>query len=372
MKICFVSDIYPLLKCSSGASFGGAEVQQYKIARALRRLRPDWEAEFLVLDHGQPESRQQIEGLWLRRLWRQPQPRFPLWAIQLGKALRAVDADIYYQRCAGTVTGVVGRFCRRHGKRFVFSIANDRDVDGSFSRDSSLLTRTSYHAGLRGADLVIAQTTHQQQLLQDNFERPSLLIHSIAERISDATPMPPVALAKRYGLTASEGYVTWVGTLDAVKKQPELFLELARTLPDLPCLMIYRKGPEAYTRKIRQRAAQISNLTLVEQAPLQVVEGLYGISRVVVCTSRHEGFPNVLLEAWTHGLPVATLFDPDGVVARWQLGQVCDDARSLARAVTELHASALDLRPAITEYLERFHAPEQVSQQYVEAFCSLV
>ena len=103
-------------------------------------------------------------------LWGLPQPRFPIWAIKLGKAMREVDAEIYYQRCAGTVTGVVSRFCRRHGKRFVFAIANDRDVDGSFTRSSSLLTRTSYHAGLRHALRVRYDPRGPMQPLQHALE----------------------------------------------------------------------------------------------------------------------------------------------------------------------------------------------------------
>ena len=44
-------------------------------------------------------------------------------------------------------------------------------------------------------------------------------------------------------------------------------------------------------------------------------------SRAVVLTSRHEGMPNVFLEAWARGVPVLSLhFDPDGKIAKEGLG----------------------------------------------------
>ena len=71
--------------------------------------------------------------------------------------MRAVDADIYYQRCSAMLTAVVAEFCRRYGKRSIFASAADLDfVPGRqpirYLRDRWLFEQgypnepTDYHA----------------------------------------------------------------------------------------------------------------------------------------------------------------------------------------------------------------------------------
>ena len=43
-------------------------------------------------------------------------------------------------------------------------------------------------------------------------------------------------------------------------------------------------------------------------------------SQGLCCTSVYEGFPNTFLEAWCHGRPVISSFDPDGLIASRGLG----------------------------------------------------
>jgi glycosyltransferase involved in cell wall biosynthesis len=66
---------------------------------------------------------------------------------------------------------------------------------------------------------------------------------------------------------------------------------------------------------------------------------LYTVATAVLCTSDYEGFPNTFLEAWSHGLPVVSSFDPDGLIESRALGATAVDAAGLAAAVRDLVAS---------------------------------
>ncbi len=351
LRICFVSDIYPIVEPAVGGCFGGAEIQQLKLARAIQQADPGVEITFLVRDYGQSDP-VDYGGMSLRRLYPPPQPRFPAWIHVLRRVMRQVDADIYYQRCAGTVTGVVSQFCRRAGKRFVHALANDRDVDGTFLAESPWWRRRSYRSGLERADLVIAQSEHQQRLLEANHGRTGLVLKSLAAPLEvEASEVP--------GLEGP--YITWVGTLDERKKRPSLFLDLAASMPDHSFLLVGRKAGEADHAAVLRRVAQLGHVQLIEGLPATSMDAVYRASRAVVCTARHEGFPNVLLEAWSHGCPVATLFDPDDVVRNHGLGVSCDELETLREGLICV-LDGPSCKPQIRDYLRRHHDPSVISE----------
>ena len=53
--------------------------------------------------------------------WKKPR------ITSMWRALRAVDADIYYCRSASVWLWLVTEFCRRHGKRSLYAGASDVD-----------------------------------------------------------------------------------------------------------------------------------------------------------------------------------------------------------------------------------------------------
>ncbi|MEA2084467.1 MAG: hypothetical protein U9O82_09550 [Thermodesulfobacteriota bacterium] len=81
------------------------------------------------------------------------------------RALASADADLYYQSCAGMMTGIVSWFCKRKGKKFVFRIAHDTDCIQGKQLIRFLRDRKLYEYGLRNADLVATQNDTQVNLL---------------------------------------------------------------------------------------------------------------------------------------------------------------------------------------------------------------
>src|SRR5258708_38208478 len=113
--ICFVApNIWPVFSHDpDNELIGGAEVQQSILARAL--LRAGYRVSMVCLDFGQPQ-RVLLDGVMVHKAYRPAAVLRPLRFIHprittLWQAMRAGDADVYYQRCSSMLTGSVAHFC---------------------------------------------------------------------------------------------------------------------------------------------------------------------------------------------------------------------------------------------------------------------
>ncbi|HEX5131071.1 MAG TPA: glycosyltransferase family 4 protein, partial [Candidatus Krumholzibacteria bacterium] len=164
----------------------------------------------------------------------------------------------------------------------------------------------------------------------------------------------------------------WAGGLRKIKR-PDLFLELARRLPDQQFVMVGgATGTEPeYAAGIEASASDIGNLTMTGWKPHSEVLALLKNASLLVNTSTVEGFPNSYLEAWNHGVPVVSFNDVDGLIAREQLGVIARDIdemeaqlRSLLQDGARLDAMRARVRAIVTE---RF-SPEVLGPKYVAFF----
>ena len=315
-KICFVGlDNYPVINPDFGDRYiGGESVQQTLLARAFRDR--GYDVTMVVKDIGQPLADEVIDGIRLLKTFRQTDglpilrfihPRM----TSIFSALSLANADIYYQSCAGTLTGYVANFCARRRRTFIFRVAHDTDcIPGEqlirYRRD-----RMIYEYGLRRAHLVAAQGTHQQDLLKQHYSLDSTPINMTVE-------IPEL-------LTTNEKTidVLWINNLRPFKC-PELVLELARKLPTVNFSMI--GGPVvAHTdlyESVRKGANELPNLTFHGQVPYHSVNNYISSSKLFINTSESEGFPNSFLQAWARAVPVISFFDPDGLIAKMRIGEV--------------------------------------------------
>lgn len=364
MKVCLVG-LHALAALShehKAGRIGGAEVQLAQLGAALarRKVRVGLVAE----DLGQPDA-VSYAGVTVFKAFEPhaglPVIRFvhPRWTT-LWAAFKRADADVYYVSCAGMVVGMLALFCRLHKRRLVFRAGSDSDCEPSRLLVGNWRDRRLYEYGLRHADAVLVQSVKQQDAMQRNYARSSTIVRSFVER-----PLPDAATV------AKDVDVLWVANLRHLKR-PDRLLELARSMPAVRFHMAGgpMPGEGELFEQIRAEATTIPNLVFHGPVPYMDIGRLFDRARVFVNTSEVEGFPNTLLQAWARGMPVATLFDPDGVVQRLGLGSSHADVGELRAGVARLLGDAFAYRSAsaaASAYMQERFDEDAILAPYLQA-----
>lgn len=366
MRVCFVSgNIYPLLVPQSEIPVvGGAEVQQYLIGKGLAARGVD--VSFVSQDFGQGAFAQVSPFRVYSYLFstnKATQAR-TFWG-----ALRHADADVYYVRGMPNYGLLIYFFCRMHRKKIVQALASDTEIMPEV--ESGLQSRWTYRIHLawrRHADIVIAQSMRQQAELQARWGIRAVHIPSIV----------PLSQAKKEQLSKKGMTVLWVGRVSPVKRV-ELVPEVAARVPEADFYIAggAGQGLEAYFDKVRA-AANGQNVHWLGHVPYDQVDALFAQADVLLHTtdSNQEGFPNVFLQAWMHGLPVVSLgVDPDGLLERQGLGirtasveQAASTLEKLMRDPAERHGMSERAR----DHVIAQHSPEVILPRYYEAFSRLM
>lgn len=367
--ICFVAPhIWPVFSGNRDVSVvGGAELQQCHLARGLAAR--GYPVSLLSLDYGQPPM-VEIDGVRIHRLYRPnaglPGLRFLYPRLSsLWRGMRAVAADIYYQRGSDMHTGVVAAYSRHYRKQSIFAGASNADFFPDkpwirYGRDKWL-----FEYGLRRIGAIVAQNPKQQQLCWQNYGRDATLIRSChSTTTAQADP---------------GGGVLWVGTIRQIKS-PERFIELARLLPEFSFTMI--GGPagrdaanQAYYELIRSQAESLTNLSFLGFVHPADVEQYFDRARIFVNTSDTEGFPNTFLQAWVRGMPTVSLFDPGSVEDAKPVCSLAKDLHGMIELVRALnHDDALwrETGERCRLYYLRHHSLDSVLDAYERLFLNLL
>jgi glycosyltransferase involved in cell wall biosynthesis len=345
---------------------GGVERQTSLMARWLAAR--GYGVSVLTWDEGQAEE-EIVDGVRVIGMCSRdaglPGLRFfhPRWT-GLNRALQKADADVYYHNCAEYVTGQIALWCRHRGRKFVYSTASDLDCIPGLPDIRKWRVRVLYRYGLLHADRIVVQTLMQQRMLRDGFGLRATVLPMPCPGPSPTeyqAPEPPRDDPFR---------ILWVGRI-CPEKSPERLLELVQLCPEMHFDIVGPVDGSEYAKNICDRARPFPNLTLHGAMPRTRMPEFYKRAACLCCTSVREGFPNTFLEAWSHGLPVVSTFDPDRLIAERQLGIAANDTTGLAVGIRQLTRSSeewLQVSSRARRYYVENHTLDAVMPRFVGVF----
>jgi glycosyltransferase involved in cell wall biosynthesis len=198
------------------------------------------------------------------------------------------------------------------GYRLDFTCALDTEVNGEYRREHPV-TGALFEFALRRCDARHAITRGQME----HYRRAGL----------DATLYRYLVLPRRGPLTAGKDIdFLWVSRCQPIK-QPHLFVDLARALPEFSFVMICPPENRGLWDEVAAAARGVPNLRLIESVPYHEIQDWYDRARVFVNTSQWEGWPNSFIQAGLGRVALLSLrVDPDGIFGQFGLGMCAGDS----------------------------------------------
>jgi len=293
---------------------------------------------------------------------------------ELIKLLIKINPDIIYQRGGKPYLGITSKLWKKNNKKLVFGISMDENCSKDrildlnrniFSFPSKIIDSFFTFIGIENADLIVAQTKHQQQLLKQNFNKDSIII-------PNGLPVPTYLSKKVY-----PPIICWIANIKPLKK-PEIFIKLAENCKDLNAKFVYagRPSESSYQNMLMKKTRKLSNLKYLGEISFQKTNDLLAKSSLLVNTSITEGFSNTYIQAWMRETPVVTLnCDPDNVIKKQRIGFHSGNFKQLVKDVRYLIQNENERRKIgkkAREYAFVNHDIEKIGDKYFEVFKGLV
>jgi glycosyltransferase involved in cell wall biosynthesis len=342
------------------AHFGGAEVQAAFVADALRAAGAD--VVLLVADlpagtqlpHRAENAFFTGDGIPVLRFFH---PR----TSGIMGALARADADVYHQHCAGSITGLTARFCKQHGRVFVYGAGSDGDFHPRDVTINGVRDRMLFRYGLKNAAGIVVQNRKQLASAQSLRKPLRLIPTGVRPLDSDTDTVRDV--------------IVWIGSLWTLKR-PDLLLELARRMPERNFVIVGGDFPSeaGYSAHIREQAAGLANVTITGRIPNPEVQAILGRASALVNTSDVEGFPNAYTEAWSLRVPIVARGDIDGVLSSSGGGIVAESQDAMVEALRSLADDGLRRRmgEAARRYVMEYFSIQRLGPEYMDFFSRLL
>lgn len=308
-------------------TFGGAEVDLFNLAVKLAEYR-EYEVTFIVGDYGQADS-EYYHGVIVKKLKYQNIVLYNklihkiLRLIGLWKTLLFSGQDIFVTETASSLIGWMALICGKvRGKKVVFRLASDINTDIEYYKKFGRSFYYLYRYGLKNASAVISQSEKQKHELEKNCGIKSTIIKNGFYIKNDIC-------------IDNKEHILWVSRGIPIKR-PELFIELAKRLPDEKFIIIMPRDKIFYKalndedslgERLEKLMRPLDNIRHIEFVPFHEIHRYYEKAKLFVNTSEYEGFPNAFVQACLAKTPILSLkVNPDNFINKYQLGYVADES----------------------------------------------
>ena len=253
--------------------------------------------------------------------------------------------------------GLLALFCKRYRRKLIFRVAHDTDCDPKnllikYWRDKKL-----YEFGYAGMNVILVQKLSTTK--------------SDARKLSKSSTIARMLVQPAKSMPTRNLDVLWVNNIRDFKR-PDLFIALAKRLPNLRFCMIGGRQDEFSNLydQIDELARDTPNLHFLGRVPYHEMAQHYARTRVFVNTSDNEGFPNSYLQAWIHGTPTVTFFDPDRTIESNNLGYAVNSLDMMTEKVRSLatnEALCQQFSDRCIDYMDQNYAEETIIETYLDA-----
>lgn len=284
--------------------------------------------------------------------------------VKIWRALCNADADIFYVRGGGFILAPVVLYAKLKHKKVVFCGADDTDFDPKRVQLPIFRDRMLYYWGMKRCNKIVVQNKAQQKLLQENFNKKGEIIRN--------------GFYKTNHNSAVRNEILWVATIRK-KKNPQLFIELAKRFPNEKFVMIGGRVPGNYFEQqdlfdyIIEKAKEVPNLEFKGFLPFEETDKRFIRAKLFINTSMHEGFPNTFLQAWSRGIPVISFVNPDDLIGKYPLGVAVKNFEEMVQKLQEILSKKIQFsKQKIKTFFEKNLTIENTVDKYETLFNQLV
>lgn len=286
-------------------------------------------------------------------------------APRLAALVRTLRPDVVVATLphVNVVTGMAQRLAGSRA-RLVLREANDPRFEHHFGGRAGALRALLTRAAYARADVVVALTAGNAAAISQVLRVPPQRVRVIPNPAPDVPRQP----ASSAGLPQGAPRLLCVARLSRQKDHATLLRGFERLLRSHPRaqLALLGDGPERSAVEALVDTLGVAAHVHVAGTVLDT-EPWWSWADVLVLASRWEGFPNVLLEALAHGVPVVATDCPTGpreVVGGARVGELVPvgDADALAAAIDRVVVDPPD--PAAVRSRAAAFALERIAEQW--------
>lgn len=267
-----------------------------------------------------------------------------------------VNPDVVIIRSSSDLSFLINQKIRANFL-LVLMLAHDHDVKLPYAIERH---GKDWFRRLAFVDLIVAQNDFQASELKKHLGH-NFKLHMQPNIFFTLKESNRVKHVKRFDFV-------WVGTLKE-SKRPELFIQLAESLPEYSFGMIGHGFDSSILGSVTVASSRLSNFNYLGYKSYDESINFISGANVVVSTSLSEGFPNIFLQAWYYNIPVISFVNPNDSITKFGLGIVFQEYEELEQAAIHLvndKNSYEKVQQNIKTYFAKTHDAQRAYESLME------